>query len=80
MSIDKELLIMSGARLYSIGVEVEAARAKLKELVDSGVPYTDERVLKALEEYKELKEKWDNLEQQHLEMRDEILKNEAPEA
>ena len=67
MSTDKELLILSGARLYSIGVEVEAARAKLKELVDSGVPYTDERIIEALKEYKNLKSKWDNLEAQHLE-------------
>ena len=76
MSTDKELLILSGARLYSIGVEVEAARAKLKELVDSGVPYTDERIIEALKEYKNLKSKWDNLEAQHLELRKTILDEE----
>ena len=72
MNSDKELLIMSAARLYSVGVELEAARARLKELVDQGVTYSDERMIKAYDDFNELKAQWDNLEKQHLEMRDEI--------
>ena len=72
MNSDKELLIMSAARLYSVGVELEAARARLKELVDQGVTYSDERMIKAYNDFNELKAQWDNLEKQHLELRDEI--------
>ena len=72
MSSDKELLIMSAARLYSVGVDLEAARARLKELVDQGVTYSDERMIKAYNDFNELKAQWDNLEKQHLELRNEI--------
>ena len=72
MSSDKELLIMSAARLYSVGVDLEAARARLKELVDQGVTYSDERIIKAYNDFNELKAQWDNLEKQHLELRNEI--------
>ena len=72
MNSDKELLIMSAARLYSVGVELEAARARLKELVDQGVSYSDERMIKAYNDFNDLKAQWDNLEKQHLELRDEI--------
>ena len=72
MSTDKELLIMSAARLYSIGVELEAARARLKELVGQGVPYSDRRMIEAYHDFVELRDKWENLEKQHIELRDEI--------
>ena len=72
MNSDKELLIMSAARLYSVGVDLEAARARLKELVDQGVTYSDERMIKAYNDFNELKAQWDNLEKQHLELRNEI--------
>ena len=72
MNSDKELLIMSAARLYSVGVDLEAARARLKELVDQGVSYSDERMIKAYDDFNELKAQWDNLEKQHLELRNKI--------
>ena len=72
MNSDKELLILSAARLYSVGVDLEAARARLKELVDQGVSYSDERMIKAYDDFNELKAQWDNLEKQHLELRNEI--------
>lgn len=72
MNSDKELLIMSAARLYSVGVDLEAARARLKKLVDQGVTYSDERMIKAYDDFNELKAQWDNLEKQHLELRNEI--------
>ena len=72
MNSDKELLILSAARLYSVGVELEAARSRLKELVDQGVSYSDERMVKAYDDFNELKAQWDNLEKQHLELRNEI--------
>ncbi|MBQ3985605.1 MAG: hypothetical protein II635_01440 [Oscillospiraceae bacterium] len=72
MNSDKELLILSAARLYSVGVELEAARSRLKELVDQGVSYSDERMIKAYNDFNKLKAQWDNLEKQHLELRNEI--------
>lgn len=36
MDCRKDLLLASAARLYSMGVDLEAARAKLKELVERG--------------------------------------------
>ena len=72
MNSDKELLIMSAARLYSVGVDLEAARARLKELVDQDVSYSDERMIKAYNDFNELKAQWDSLEKQHLELRNEI--------
>ena len=72
MNSDKELLILSAARLYSVGVDLEAARSRLKELVDRGVSYSDERMIKAYNDFNELKAQWDNLEKQHLELRNEI--------
>ena len=72
MNSDKELLILSAARLFSVGVDLEAARARLKELVDRGVSYSDERMIKAYNDFNELKAQWDNLEKQHLELRNEI--------
>ena len=72
MNSDKELLIMSAARLYSVGVDLEAARARLKALVDQGVSYSDERMIKAYDDFNELKAQWDNLEKQHLELRNKI--------
>ncbi|MBQ5515309.1 MAG: hypothetical protein IIT84_06520, partial [Oscillospiraceae bacterium] len=72
MNSDKELLILSAARLYSVGVDLEAARARLKELVDQDVSYSDERMIKAYNDFNELKAQWDSLEKQHLELRNEI--------
>ena len=39
MDARKDLLLKSAARLYSLGVDLEMARDKLKKLVDQGVPY-----------------------------------------
>ena len=37
MDTRKELLLLSAARLYSLGVEVEARRERLRRLVEQGV-------------------------------------------
>ena len=68
MDYRKDLLLASAARLYSMGVDLEAARAKLKELVERGVPYDSDEMKRAYRDFKEL-------EQQHLELRDEIVKD-----
>ena len=73
MDYRKDLLLASAARLYSMGVDLEAARAKLKELVDQGVSYDSDEMKQAYTGFKELAQQWKSLEQQHLELRDEIV-------
>lgn len=75
MDYRKDLLLASGARLYSMGVDLEAARTRLKEMVERGVPYSSEEMKQALQEFKELERQWKALEQQHLELRDEIIQD-----
>ena len=76
MDYRKNLLLASAARLYSMGVDLEAARAKLKELVERGVPYDSDQMKQAYQNFKELEQQWKALERQHLELRDEIVKDE----
>ena len=75
MNVDyrKDLLLASGARLYSIGVDVEAAREKLRKLVADGVPYGSDEMRQAYQEFTELDRQWKALEQKHLDLRDEIM-------
>ena len=77
MDGSKDLLLASAARLYSIGVEVEAARERLRELVAQGVPYDDERMIQAYQDFTALDQQWKSLEQAHLALRDEILRRAA---
>ena len=72
MDYRKDLLLASAARLYSMGVDLEAARSRLKELVDRGVPYDSDEMKRAYQDFKELEQQWTALEQQHLELRDEL--------
>ncbi len=72
MDFKKDLLLRSAARLYSLGIEVEAAREQLRKLVEQGVPYISPKMRKALEAYQELDQQWKALEQEHLQLRAEI--------
>ena len=73
MNYKKDLLLRSAARLYSLGIEVEAAREQLRKLVQQGVPYDSPQMRKALEDYQELEQQWKTLEQEHLKLRGEIV-------
>ncbi len=72
MDARKDLLLKSAARLYSLGVDLEMARDKLKKLVDQGVPYNSKEMKDAYREFSELDTQWKELERQHIELRDEI--------
>lgn len=72
MDYKKDLLLRSAARLYSIGIEVEAAREQLRKLVQQGVPYDSPKMRKALEEFQEVNQQWKALEQEHLQLSAEI--------
>ena len=68
----KTLLLLSAARLYSLGLDVEAARERLRLLVEDGVPYDSREMLEAYEAFTELDKQWKGLEQQHLELKEEL--------
>ena len=72
MDYKKDLLLRSAARLYSLGIEVEAAREQLRKLVQQGVPYDSPEMRKALEDYQELDQQWRGLEQEYLQLKEEI--------
>jgi len=74
MDNEKDLLIASAARLYSMGIDLEAARERLRRLVEQGVPYSSDEMRQAVQDFKELDRQWKELEKQHLEMRDEVVK------
>ena len=74
MDNEKDLLIASAARLYSMGIDLEAARDRLRQLVERGVPYSSYEMKQAVSDFKELDRQWKELEKQHLELRDEVTK------
>lgn len=75
MSAQKELLLMSGARLYSLGVDLEGAREELKRLVNAGVAYESPEMVQALVNFKEIESQWKTLEREHNKLKAEILKH-----
>ncbi len=75
MDMKKDLLLRSAARLYSLGIEVESARQRLRDLVGQGVAYTSPEIREALEDYQELDRQWKELEQEYLKLKDDIEKD-----
>lgn len=75
MDFRKDLLLRSAARLYSLGIEVEGTRQRLRDLVNQGVAYTSPEMRKALEDYQELDQQWKALEQEYLRIKEEIEKD-----
>ena len=74
MDNEKDLLIASAARLYSMGIDLEATRDRLRQLVEQGVPYNSEEIKQAVLDFKELEQQWKELEREHLALRDEVVK------
>ena len=72
----KDLLLRSSARLYSVGMDLEGARERLKRLVEQGVPYDSDEMMRAYQEFNEIDQQWKEMEKQHLALRDEILWDE----
>ena len=70
----KDLLIASAARLYSMGIDLEAARDRLRQLVEQGVPYNSDEMKQAVRDFKKLDRQWKELEREHLALRDEVVK------
>ena len=74
MDSDKDLLIASAARLYSMGIDLEASRERLRQLVEQGVSYSSKEMQVAYQDFIELDRQWKELEKQHRALRDEIIK------
>ena len=74
MDNEKDLLIALAARLYSMGIGLEAARDHLRQMVERGVPYNADEMKKAVCDFKELDRQWKALEREHLRLRDEMTK------
>ena len=72
MDNEKDLLIASAARLYSMGVDLEAARDQLRQLVEQGVPYNSDEMKQVVQDFKELDRQWKELEREHLRLKEEI--------
>ena len=75
MNEEKDLLLASAARLYSLGVDVEAAREHLRELVKQGVPQDSEAMRTEYQTFTEWNEQWKAMEQVHISLWDELLRN-----
>ena len=75
MDNEKDLLIASAARLYSMGIDLEAARDRLRQLVEQGVPYNSDEMKQTVQDFRELDRQWKELEKQHLELRDKVTKD-----
>lgn len=72
MQAKKELLIRKATRLYSIGMDLDYAREKLRKMVNAGVSFDSLQMINAYEEYKELEDRWNSLEAEYLDLRDEL--------
>ena len=72
MSENSDLLLRSAARLYSLGVDLDAAREKLRRLVDKGVSYESAEMRQAYESFRELEAQWAALEKEHLSLREQL--------
>ena len=70
----KNELVLSAIGLVKAGEALEAAKAKLRRLVEQGVPYESEEMKIALEEYLQLQQQWRELEEEHLGLKKRIPK------
>ena len=66
------VLVLSAIALVKVGEAVEAAKGKLKQLVDQGVAYESEEMKAALQDYLSLQQQWTKLETEHLKLRKRI--------
>ena len=72
MDVKKELLLRSAARLYSVGIDLEGARERIRQLVDRKADYESCEMIQAVQDYTEIKKLWHDLEEEYLALRREI--------
>ena len=66
---EKRTLIAQAAKLTTLGYKMDAAREKLRRLVEKQVPFNSDKMKKALMEFERLDSQWKQLEQEHLTLR-----------
>ena len=71
MQLQNQLLLASAARLYSLGVDLEGARERLRRYVEEGVPYSSPEMASAYDDFRQLREQFDSLEREHLALMEE---------
>ena len=71
----KNELVLSAIALVKAGEALEDAKAKLRRLVEQGVPYESEEMKIALEECLQLQQQWQALEEEHLRLKKRIAKS-----
>jgi len=70
---DNGKLILSAAKLTGLGFEVDAAREKLRRLVDKGISYDSKQMRDAFLRFQSLDTKWKELEHSHLALRETLI-------
>ncbi len=69
MKNNKNELVLSAIELAKAGEALEAAKDKLKTLVEQGVPYESDEMKAALDECLQLQQQWKELEAEHLRLK-----------
>ena len=73
MDYQKNLLLRSAARLYSIGVDLDSTKETIRQLAKADVGYEAPEMVRAVSEYIALKQQWEALEQEYQKLKKEIL-------
>lgn len=74
MGFKQDLLLQSAARLYTLGVDLEGARERLRRMVAEGISYQSPEMLLAYHEFAALETQWNTLEQEYCALRGEICR------
>ncbi len=72
MTEKKGQLVHSAMELIRLGKKLEEAKRSLKKLVDRGIPYESPEMIAAYEKCQQHKAQWQELERQHLSLRDNL--------
>ena len=68
-----DLLVVSAARLYSLGIDLEAAKCRVDAIADSCGCLSSPELVEAYRELDKLSTMWHDLEREHLSLLGEIL-------
>ncbi len=71
----KEQLLRCAAKLYSLGFELDDAKAGIRKLVEAGTDNYAPEMARAVSKYTTLKRQWEALEYEFLKLRQEILES-----
>ncbi|MEG2686693.1 MAG: hypothetical protein RR954_06205 [Christensenellaceae bacterium] len=69
---EKAKLIGQATKLTALGYKVDAAREKLRRLVERKMPYDSKEMVKALESFQQMDAEWKELEHEHLTFRNSL--------